>query len=60
MAFTPSGPSDGSGLNRSSRVLIIVIGCVILVALAASMLMRSGSNRPSIPSSGSGSQTEQR
>jgi hypothetical protein len=60
MAVTPSAPSDGSEPKRSSRAWIIVIGGVILVALAASMLMRSGSSRPSIPSSGSGSQIQQR
>jgi hypothetical protein len=60
MAATPKDASDGSSPNRSSRVWIIVIGLVIFVALAASMLMRSGSasNRPSLPNSGTS--TDQR
>jgi hypothetical protein len=55
MASTPSGTGDGSGSNRSSRVWIIVIGCLIVVALAAAMLMRSAPSvsRPPVQS-GSG------
>jgi preprotein translocase subunit SecG len=60
MAFTPRGESDGAGGNGSSRLWIVVIGCVIVVALAVAMLMHSGpaTNRQSLP--GSGSQSQQR
>jgi len=50
MAFTPSSANGGSGPNSSSRTWIIVIGCLILVALAAAMLTRSAPtfSRPSV------------
>ena len=55
-----SGDSENAASNRSSRTWIIVIGCVIVLALAVVMLMHSGSatNRPALP--GSGSKTQQR
>jgi len=55
MAVSPSGASDGSGPNGSSRTWIIVIGCLIVVALAAAMMIRSAPsfNRPSIQNGGS-------
>jgi hypothetical protein len=59
MTIQSTGASSGSGPNRSSRMLIIVIGCLILGALAAAMLAHSNSSRPSLPNSGSGTKTQQ-